>query len=418
MGVRVMGLGAAFMLQILLARTMNLEAFGTYVYVFAWINFLVLFTKLGLDAAALRFAGSYGSAGSWSELRGYCMFSVSLVVLIGTAVSAVLAIVVVMVVASANRPVWLIGLVIVPFTGVGQVCGGIIQGLRHVVSAQAPQQVLRPLVAAALAAGIYAVSAAEISAAQAMLCQLFAAIVMVMVLLARAVEIVPAACRTVRSVVGPWREWMKVGWPLLLVGGFNIIMSHAGIAMLGSLGTAADAGLYAVATRIASLLAFVNAAVNGIAAPLIASYHEQGRLSELRATLSYATLGIFAISALLCVVLVLFSGFFLGLFGAEFVAAENVMHILLGASLINAAVGSVGYLLIMTGRQQVAMIIQGGVAVLNVVGNALLIPSFGSIGAAYSTAAAIIISNVAMYVYCRRVTGLDPSILALLRRSP
>ena len=58
------GAGVVFGLHVLLSRLMGVEHYGVYVYVLSWINILVLFGKMGLDTALLR----YVAAGPASRL--------------------------------------------------------------------------------------------------------------------------------------------------------------------------------------------------------------------------------------------------------------------------------------------------------------------------------------------------------------
>jgi len=71
--------------------------------------------------------------------------------------------------------------------------------------------------------------------------------------------------------------------------------------------------------------------------------------------------------------------------------------------LINAATGSVGLLLIMTGYERDAAICVGISAVLNVVLNATLIPKWGLTGAAIATTSSMMVWNIllAIWVYRR-----------------
>ena len=58
--------------------------------------------------------------------------------------------------------------------------------------------------------------------------------------------------------------------------------------------------------------------------------------------------------------------------------------------------------------------IVGATAAFNVLGNALLIPRLGVMGAAIATAISAIALNLAMLIYVMRKQGINPTILAKL----
>ena len=101
----------------------------------------------------------------------------------------------------------------------------------------------------------------------------------------------------------------------------------------------------------------------------------------------------------------------LGLFGPEFTRGYWALAILTVGQLVNASVGSVGFLMSMTGHQREAARVFAGAAVLNVVLNASLIPLWGINGAAIATATTTIIWNVALALYVWRRLGVRATIV-------
>jgi O-antigen/teichoic acid export membrane protein len=87
------------------------------------------------------------------------------------------------------------------------------------------------------------------------------------------------------------------------------------------------------------------------------------------------------------------------------------MAILSVGQIVNAATGSVGFLLAMTGRERVSMRILVASLALNVVANLALVPRYGMLGAAVGTTLAMTVWNVAMVVAVRRSLGVMPSAL-------
>jgi O-antigen/teichoic acid export membrane protein len=107
----------------------------------------------------------------------------------------------------------------------------------------------------------------------------------------------------------------------------------------------------------------------------------------------------------------------LWLFSPQFVEAYPVMLILVAGFLFRAAVGPAEFLLNALGEQRALAAVACGVAVLDIVLNLALVPAFGLNGAAIATATSLATGAV-LYAYAaRRTTGLDISVLQLLRRT-
>ncbi len=87
----------------------------------------------------------------------------------------------------------------------------------------------------------------------------------------------------------------------------------------------------------------------------------------------------------------LFSQPILSLFGSDFTEASWSLKILVTGQMINALCGSVAILMIMTGHQKKSLPVVVCSALINVVLNAILIPSFGIAGAAIATSFTMIV---------------------------
>ncbi|NJM87069.1 MAG: hypothetical protein HC847_07645, partial [Hydrococcus sp. RU_2_2] len=86
----------------------------------------------------------------------------------------------------------------------------------------------------------------------------------------------------------------------------------------------------------------------------------------------------------------------LGLFGSEFRESYFLLLIHLFGQLVNAMAGPVALLLNMTGYHNDATKVLAVSATLNIILNAILIPSYGSVGASVATVISTTLWNVAM----------------------
>ena len=80
---------------------------------------------------------------------------------------------------------------------------------------------------------------------------------------------------------------------------------------------------------------------------------------------------------------------------------------------VNAFTGSVGYYLLMTGRQAAAVMIMVGALSVSAALNILLIPVLGIYGSAIASTAGVCFWNVTMLIFVRRKLGVDASALGL-----
>jgi O-antigen/teichoic acid export membrane protein len=212
------------------------------------------------------------------------------------------------------------------------------------------------------------------------------------------------------------KEWLAVGLPLLMMGGFSFVIQRADIIMTGAYLGTTKAGVYIAAVRLANLLTLGLTATNFIAAPLISELHAQGKNRELQNIISKIALGVCGLTIPVAAGTVIFSSWLLELFGSGFESGVSSLRILIGGQSANALFGSVGYLLTMTGYQRHAAYAMGGTACLNLIMNAILIPLMGIIGAALATTLSTVIWNMMMYLIVRHHLNLDPTILSVFRK--
>jgi len=88
----------------------------------------------------------------------------------------------------------------------------------------------------------------------------------------------------------------------------------------------------------------------------------------------------------------------LSLFGKDFTSGAQVLILLVCAQLVNAGVGSVGYMLTMTGRPRLHLANTAGQFIITLVAGVLFIPWFGVLGAGATVALGLALVNVARLI--------------------
>ena len=94
-------------------------------------------------------------------------------------------------------------------------------------------------------------------------------------------------------------------------------------------------------------------------------------------------------------------------FGKEYVSSYVALTILTFGQLINAAIGSVGNLLNMTGHERDTMRAVAFAAAVNIVLNTVLIPSYSIEGATIATAITLTIWNLVLRRAVLRRLGIE-----------
>jgi O-antigen/teichoic acid export membrane protein len=211
------------------------------------------------------------------------------------------------------------------------------------------------------------------------------------------------------------RAWVRAALPLLLVSGFIVIIEQTDIVTVGVILGHRPAGLYAAAAKTASLVGLILIGVNAIGAPMFSALLAQNRRKDLQQLVSTIVAWAVWPSCALSIVLAISAPLVLGLFGPAFASAEWQLRVLLVGQIVNAAAGSVGWLILLSGHQNVATRVYGWVALLHLVLLAGLTPAFGTVGTAAATTLTMSLWNLWLHAAVVRELNIHPSIVFALR---
>lgn len=398
--------------QVLLARLMGAETFGTFVYALAWLTLLGLLCRAGFDQSSLRFVSSFMASERWGLLRGYLSGASSLVVVCSLAVAAAAAAGLTLaghlLDPALEATLW-VGLLLLPSQALARVWSFMLRALRHVVSAQFAMMVLHPSLLIALLAAAVGLGVEQLGAATGMglyTGAMVGTLALTLLALGRALP------HQLRGAVSERhsREWIGVALPMVAIAGVSLVMQQTGVLMLGALAEPVDVGNFAAASRVAIAITLALQAVNFWATPMIADLHERGQRAELQHLVRVAARLIFGATLVFTLGVVVLGREILDLFGPEFRAGYTALLILCAGSLVNALAGPVGSLMTMTGQQTTAAVILGVNAAANVALSAILVPRYGVEGAAVATAVTTAGWNLGMAVAAWKRLGLRATI--------
>lgn len=412
MAVRVVGIVAGLASHLILSRVLGPREYGRYVIALGWAMVLVIPARLGLDNAALRFATIYREERRSGALRAFVEVSLTAI----AATSAGLAVVLLgfkiagapfLASVETGLLLWVAAMVF-PLAMLGWL-SALIRTAHKIFAAQFYEQVLRPVaLIAALAALVLA--GARLDAGRAMFVTV-ACTAVAMVGIALQTGLVFRDMRAAPADFGERRLWLSVSWVLLLMSIFMELSNQLEILLLGILADATAAAHFSAAWRLASLVPFGLVAIVTVSGPMIASAFQRADTAEMARIARLNARFSFAFAIVTAAVLALLGRALLGAFGPSFVSAYPALLILLVGGLFNAFTGSVGYFLLMTGHQVVALGILMTSLALGLLLNLLLIPLLGITGSAIASATCVSFWNLAMVAYVRRTQGIDTTAL-------
>jgi O-antigen/teichoic acid export membrane protein len=409
------GAGIAFVMQLCLARWLGATAYGTYTYVIAWSGLLAIAAGMGFPTLVLRLLPDYSIREDWARMRGVLTTSLLGTFLLGGLIALLGITLVLSLGLQGKRSVTdtVLGFVMVPLFALMALQQEIVRSFQRIGLAYAPSLLLRPSLVILGAASLLAFGH-QLDSSTALAITI-AATVVVIGLQAWRFRREPGPIVLSARPVYERRSWIKQALPLLLVSGFIVIIEQTDIVMVGAILGHRAAGLYGAAAKTASLVGLILVAVNTIGAPMFSVLFAQDRHRDLQQLVSTITAWAFWPSCLLSVILAIFAPLVLTAFGPAFASAEWQLRVLLIGQIVNAAAGSVGWLMLLSGRQNVAARVYGWVALIHVVLLAVLIPVFGTLGAAAATTLTMSLWNVWLHAAVVRDLDIHPSIVSSLR---
>lgn len=174
----------------------------------------------------------------------------------------------------------------------------------------------------------------------------------------------------------------------------NMIIDWSPLLFLGRLEGFENIGFYNVANRTTTLMSFILIAVNSISAPKFAALYQQGELEKLKFVAKDSTKIIFLFAVPISLIFILFPEWIMSLFGEQFKQGAQVLVILTAGQFFYVSTGLAGYLLIMSGYERLVFINLVGSALLLMLLNLWLIPSYGFLGSAIATSVASSVRNI------------------------
>jgi len=407
------GSGAlAFALFSLAARTMSPDGFGIFA---TWLSIAQIASVVGLvgqESLLVRFLNEYQVNNRPDLTKGVLLSSLKI-----SAVAMLIAIGAVALVAKMRGDWWLLILAVSAYTAVNaglmlgsQVARSLVSILMGEGNREFFWRVSVVLFLLVMMTGHRLLDPAELIAVMtiAMSVGLGAQIVAV----ARALP--DFRDTTTSSETSRWRSSALHFWVASILEAAN---QYFDVILVYWMLDPTTAGIYFAASRLANIFAMLSAALYSFGARRLPSLYFSKNHQEFERTLRLMA-EVTALSVVGGLLLIWIGGpHLLNLFGPHFAAQHWVLIVLAIGTAFQAAGGPSAAILQLTGHERIYVPVVAANVALRLIGFLVLIPWLGVLGAAISATVSLALATIALNILCRRRTGVDPSILALLRVS-
>lgn len=402
---KALGLGIGFLLQIVMARALGIEQFGIYAFALSWVNVLLFLVVLGANKAILRFLPTYQLSESTAQIAGLLRWATSRTLIAGLAVCLAIWGYLTFFAAAGDQDLiktMALAAVLLPFFGLSQLRQAGLNAMKQVFRAELADTFIRPILLISLVVYWVWFHKEPLVAYQAMLMQLGAVVVSFLIGTRWLMLALPDTTRRTDPIYDV-KVWQSMALPMMIVAGIQILLKQTDVIMLGIITSTTESGIYSVMVRLSNFAMFGLAAVNAMAAPMIAELHASGQKAALQRVVILAVRGSVLFMLAASALLVIFVEPITTLYGQGFNIGLIAFYILLIGQAVNAATGPVGFIMSMTGHQMLLAKVQGASAVINILLNMVLIPRYGLEGAAIATAISMATWNVWLLIYVRKI---------------
>ncbi len=400
-----------YLFKVYLARVLGAEALGVYALGMTLIGFIGIFNTLGLAHSAMRYAAVYRATQKFDRLHALVWVGGGVLLLSSLGFAAILVVIGPQVGSrfyhspALVRLIPMFGLIMifgVPSAFYGKVLAGYKDlKLRTIIVnfIGVPLTMVLSIALIAAGGGLKGYLAGQILSSFVVL--------VLLVVTVRVLTPEPARFSAQRWSRMPREVW-SFSAAMLGISTMEFFISQADKVSLGYFRSARDVGIYSIAAAVVAYVPLILSSVNQIFSPIIADLHTRGEHNLLARLFQSLTKWVLGMTLPLAAVIIIFAQPLMRLFGHEFAVGWPILVIGTVGQLVNCGVGSVGWLLLMSGHENRVIRVQVAMTVLMVALSVLLIPIWGIYGAVIAAASTNVGMNVLNLWQVRRVLNISP----------
>ena len=411
---RLFGAGLTFLAQAAIARTFGPVTLGGYMLIFATVNILAVIIPLGFETVGTYFAAEYRAKGEGRLLRGFvarAYINVAIVSLImffaGYPVAGLFG--------EPGRIValhWAPACLLTLATGMVYVTSSLLVGLKHPFAGYFADSLFRPMaIIGAFLLGLLGATTEQSfsiliwGVALGYFAIAIGQLVFLLLALREVPTVVPARPREAA-------RWWRFAAPWVLISLASDFFFDIDLLLLSNQFGHGELAIFGVCTRVFALVSFGVAAVYSVTLPDIFESEAKADRVGFHRKIGDANLVATGLSVLLFCGMAAGAPIALMIFGPAVLAGTGPLVVLCGALIVRSAFGPASMVLSVNDRPYAALPAIGLGIVALVIGNLLLVPPFGLMGAALAALASISLWSAAQWLTVWRVAKVDVSIMA------
>lgn len=412
----IVGNALNFVVAVVMTRwCFGKAGYGVFSFAMAVFNVMCILAGLGVERLLVREVARCLVHQTWGLLHGILRWATRTVGIASLALTAAgLVVVYVLHETGWCEPqkghALMIALIGLPIFAISILRQSTMRGLHHVLTGIAPDLLVTPVVflALLLVARLFAARWLTPQSAMALNVLALAVTLVVGILLLRRVlpKQVLAATPEYHS-----QSWLRSTLPFTLVSGMFVLSSRPSVIMLGLMVDDAAVGAYSAALRGAEIIMLIIVSMNTVLLPTVAHLYAKKDVAQLQRVVTVTVRAVCAVSGVVSILLVVYGRWFLWLFGKEFTVDAHTLSILCLGQFVSSVAAYSANMLTMTGFERAAAHGIAYSAVLNIVGNLVMIPLWGVNGAAIATSFSLVAGNLYMAWVMYQRTGIDVTVL-------
>jgi O-antigen/teichoic acid export membrane protein len=399
-----------FASSIVITRTIGAEVFGKYALANSIFQVLGVFAVFGLNTGVVRLVSKYRARNEPQAVKGSLVSS--MIVSLWLSITIMLLVIgFAPLIAHRGFPnierfglILRVYIIALPFNALMLVLDGYTQGLKTLKYSVIVESVSRPVIRLVAVVGLFLLGLRLFGVIFGTVASFVAAAAMAFYF-ARKMSPFDFKRTATRLVT---RELFFYSLPLVFARFMNVLIIRSNTILVGFFTNATDTGLFGAAITLSPLISLGLLSFSKIFAPVISELWEKGDRAELEASFKSVTKWVFSIGFPIFLIFMLFSPTLLKVFGKDFGRAATALRLLSAGQIVDAAVGPVGFILSMTGRQNLNLVNSVVLAVVNVGLNVIFIPRYGIAGAGLATAISLAALNVVRVVEVKILYGFTP----------
>ncbi len=414
--IKVATAGLAYLMFVVLSRSMGANAYGKFAFGFALATMLSIGAAMGQQTAILRFWPENMVAKAPEKALNALKSGWALVIMAGGALSLALSLVALALGLINNNIgsfsyLFAASLLILPMAA-AEYGSSVLRAQGSVWSALLPRDIVwRVLVPVSV--WLLYLNNVQLSGARAL------ALSALLLAFAMGLQFLAGKKRGYANGVGLkgihsyWGGQGKASSWFLAGTVLDSAALNMDVVLVGLFVASHSAGIYFNAFRTAGLMTLFMFAITLVIAPMVSRHYHAGELARAQAVTSFCAWAGFLFSVGIFVIFLFFGGLVLSLFGPEYSQGALILVILSVGLLADAATGPTRIVMMMTGHEKAYVRIFGSIMGIGFVLQLIAIPLFGLLGAAIVNATSRIVAQTAIAVWTHKHVGIDTSLLGV-----